>query len=194
MQTVFLCKHRLLCRIWKERVRKHEKTSEVKAVQQLEKRSLTELQKLRSPPPDPLVFYSFRRGAGLGVLNMLSGRFSLLLLVLVLVWSTEGLKGLKVMKVRRKAWKTRPCADLPEELLEQMFGGQSVGILNAFSHTLQLVPGPQNLSCPSAARPNGASHAPVNLLSLSPWAYRYRAHMDHTLYVQTYLDTPWNSV
>ncbi|KAL6484823.1 hypothetical protein MHYP_G00068680 [Metynnis hypsauchen] len=107
-------------------------------------------------------------------LNTRVGRFaslSLLLLVLVLVCSAEGLKGLKV---RRRAWRTRPCADLPEELLEQMFGRMSVGVLSAFSHTLQLVPGPQNLSCPSAARrsPNGASRTPVNLLSLSPWAYR----------------------
>uniref|UniRef100_A0A8B9H0L0 Interleukin 17d n=1 Tax=Astyanax mexicanus TaxID=7994 RepID=A0A8B9H0L0_ASTMX len=99
----------------------------------------------------------------------------LLLVVLVVVWSAEGLnKALKVMKVRRRTWRTRPCADLPEELLEQMFGRLSVGVLSAFSHTLQLVPGPQNLSCPAGTRlgPNGASRAPVNLLSLSPWAYR----------------------
>ncbi|KAI4898136.1 hypothetical protein NFI96_015397, partial [Prochilodus magdalenae] len=105
--------------------------------------------------------------------NMRARRFpSLLLLLLLLVWSAEGLKGLKV---RRRAWRTRSCADLPEELLEQMFGRLSVGVLSAFSHTLQLVPGPQNLSCPSAGRlsPNGASRVPVNLLSLSPWAYRW---------------------
>ncbi|XP_036414676.1 interleukin-17D [Colossoma macropomum] len=103
---------------------------------------------------------------------MRAGRFvSLSLLLLVLVWSAEGLNG---MKVRRRAWRTRPCAGLPEELLEQMFGRMSVGVLSAFSHTLQLVPGTQNLSCPSTARrsPNGVSRTPVNLLSLSPWAYR----------------------
>ncbi|XP_072542144.1 interleukin-17D [Salminus brasiliensis] len=97
-----------------------------------------------------------------------------LLVVVLALWSAEGLKALKVMKVRRRAWRTRPCADLPEELLEQMFGRLSVGVLSAFSHTLQLVPGPQNLTCPSGTRlgTKGAPRTPVNFLSLSPWAYR----------------------
>ncbi|XP_066542753.1 interleukin-17D [Hoplias malabaricus] len=108
---------------------------------------------------------------------MRAGRLTLLLLavlVSLLVWSAEGLRSLEVMKVRRRAWRTRQCVDVPEELLEQMFGRLSVGVLSAFSHTLQLVPGPQNFSCPSAARlgPSAASRTPANFLSISPWAYR----------------------
>ncbi|KAB5576943.1 hypothetical protein PHYPO_G00204320 [Pangasianodon hypophthalmus] len=70
----------------------------------------------------------------------------------------------------------RVCADLPEEILEQRFGRLSVGVLNAFHHTLQLTAEPQNLSCPSAAllQPVNSSSFPVNLLSVSPWAYRLR--------------------
>ncbi|TSV41625.1 Interleukin-17D [Bagarius yarrelli] len=70
----------------------------------------------------------------------------------------------------------RMCADLPEEILEQRFGRLSVGVLSAFHHTLQLTPEPQNLSCPSAGLLQNIkrSSMPVNLLSLSPWAYRLR--------------------
>ncbi|XP_071392263.1 interleukin-17D [Centroberyx affinis] len=78
-------------------------------------------------------------------------------------------------RVRKKATRTRPCLDLPEELLEQMFGRLSVGVLSAFHHTLQLEPLDRlNLSCPSAGRPlpDAKARVPVNLLSLSPWAYR----------------------
>uniref|UniRef100_A0A672SIG6 Interleukin 17d n=1 Tax=Sinocyclocheilus grahami TaxID=75366 RepID=A0A672SIG6_SINGR len=56
-----------------------------------------------------------------------------------------------------RAPRTRSCLDLPEEILEQMFG-----VLSAFHHTLQLAPPErQNLTCQSASR-----------LALSPWAYR----------------------
>ncbi|KAG7331296.1 hypothetical protein KOW79_005265 [Hemibagrus wyckioides] len=70
----------------------------------------------------------------------------------------------------------RVCADLPEEILEQRFGRLSVGVLSAFHHTLQLTAEPQNLSCPSSGllRSVKRSSMPVNLLSLSPWAYRLR--------------------
>ncbi|KAM4609140.1 interleukin-17D [Polymixia lowei] len=76
------------------------------------------------------------------------------------------------VRVKKKATRSRPCLDLPEELLEQMFGRLSVGVLSAFHHTLQLER--LNLSCPSAGRslPDKKSRIPVNLLSLSPWAYR----------------------
>ncbi|XP_061696945.1 interleukin-17D [Syngnathoides biaculeatus] len=78
----------------------------------------------------------------------------------------------------RKVVRTRSCLDLPEEILEQMFGRLSVGVLSAFHHALQLEPqGSVNRSCPSAApgRSSAAeseSRLPLNLLSVSPWAYR----------------------
>ncbi|XP_056145306.1 interleukin-17D [Lampris incognitus] len=79
-------------------------------------------------------------------------------------------------RVKKKAPRSRPCLDLPEEILEQMFGRLSVGVLNAFHHTLQLAPlERRNLTCPSAAArppPDAKSRIPVNSLSLSPWAYR----------------------
>ncbi|KAG5851584.1 hypothetical protein ANANG_G00053210 [Anguilla anguilla] len=78
-------------------------------------------------------------------------------------------------KVVKKPPRARPCLDLPEEILEQMFGRLSVGVLSAFHHTLQLEPAESgNLTCPSAGRasPSSKSRAPVNVLSISPWAYR----------------------
>ncbi|XP_061579065.1 interleukin-17D [Cololabis saira] len=90
-------------------------------------------------------------------------------------WTPEG------SRIRKKASRTRSCLDLPEEVLEQMFGRLSVGVMSAFHHALQLEPQDQrNLSCPGG-RPGGAPGAPgaggrarlpVNLLSVSPWAYR----------------------
>ncbi|XP_077435899.1 interleukin-17D [Vanacampus margaritifer] len=75
-------------------------------------------------------------------------------------------------RVRKKATRSRSCLDLPEEILEQMFGRLSVGVLSAFHHALQLEPRDRvNLSCPGAAS-DGKSKLPVNLLSVSPWAYR----------------------
>lgn len=80
---------------------------------------------------------------------------------------------------RKKVARTRSCLDLPEEILEQMFGRLSVGVLSAFHHALQLEPRDRvNLSCPSAAASarswsaDSKSKLPVNLLSVSPWAYR----------------------
>lgn len=78
-------------------------------------------------------------------------------------------------RVRKKAGRTRSCLDLPEEILEQMFGRLSVGVMSAFHHALQLEPrGKLNLTCPTTARPrtDRKSRLPVNLLSISPWAYR----------------------
>ncbi|XP_037552965.1 interleukin-17D [Nematolebias whitei] len=72
--------------------------------------------------------------------------------------------------VRKKA--TRTCSDLPEEVLEQMFGRLSVGVMSAFHHALQLEPRVQlNQSCPNRA-PSRSHSLPANLLSISPWTYR----------------------
>lgn len=78
-------------------------------------------------------------------------------------------------RVRKKATRTRPCLDLPEEILEQMFGRLSVGVMSAFHHALQLEPQDKlNLTCPSTARTltDSKTRLPVNLRSMSPWAYR----------------------
>jgi len=94
----------------------------------------------------------------------------LLLLLLLLAGGPSGAR-----RVRNKAPRTRACLDLPEEVLEQMFGRLSVGVMSAFHHALQLEPqGHVNRTCPSAARgaPDGTTRPPVNLLSISPWAYR----------------------
>ncbi|RVE58221.1 hypothetical protein OJAV_G00206930 [Oryzias javanicus] len=82
---------------------------------------------------------------------------------------------LSASRVQKKATRARSCLDLPDEILEQMFGRLSVGVMSAFHHALQLKPQDKlNLSCPSAAGTLSASRTrlPVNLLSVSPWAYR----------------------
>ncbi|XP_031729818.1 interleukin-17D [Anarrhichthys ocellatus] len=96
-------------------------------------------------------------------------RVLLLLLLLLAGWSSGA------PRVRKKANRTRACLDLPEEILEQMFGRLSVGVMSAFHHALQLEPQDKlNLTCPTTARsPAGSkTRLPVNLLSISPWAYR----------------------
>lgn len=95
--------------------------------------------------------------------NMHGGDVVVALLLAVVSCAARGEKG-----------NRRVCADLPEEILEQRFGRLSVGVLSAFHHTLQLTAEPQNLSCPSAGllQPVKRPSIPVNLLSLSPWAYR----------------------
>lgn len=88
-------------------------------------------------------------------------------------------EGVLAARTSRKTTRSRSCLDLPEEILEQMFGRLSVGVLSAFHHTLQLAPlERQNLTCPSAGRPvpDRKSRIPVNFLSLSPWAYRYAGY------------------
>ncbi|XP_067265607.1 interleukin-17D [Chanodichthys erythropterus] len=94
--------------------------------------------------------------------------------VLVLLWCCGSTPGERGLKVSRRAPRTRSCLDLPEEILEQMFGRLSVGVLSAFHHTLQLAPPErQNLTCQSASRlARDRPRTPVNFLSLSPWAYR----------------------
>ncbi|KAK2840149.1 hypothetical protein Q5P01_013889 [Channa striata] len=99
------------------------------------------------------------------------------LLLLLLLHLTALLPGgsAAANRVRKKATRTRPCLDLPEEILEQMFGRLSVGVMSAFHHALQLEPQDKlNLTCPSAARSpaDSKTRLPVNLLSISPWAYR----------------------
>ncbi|XP_026150895.1 interleukin-17D [Mastacembelus armatus] len=91
------------------------------------------------------------------------------LAVLLLGWSDGA------VRVRKKTTRTRSCLDLPEEILEQMFGRLSVGVLSAFHHALQLEPQDKlNLTCPSTARSaaDSKTRLPINLLSISPWAYR----------------------
>lgn len=80
-----------------------------------------------------------------------------------------------VAKSSKKQPRTRQCSDLPEEILEQTFGRLSAGVLSAFHHTLQLSPlERKNLTCPSAGHPmpRKNSSLPVNVVSISPWAYR----------------------
>ncbi|XP_042338881.1 interleukin-17D-like [Plectropomus leopardus] len=99
----------------------------------------------------------------------------LLLLLLHLAVLLQGGTAGAGRRVRKKATRTRPCLDLPEEILEQMFGRLSVGVMSAFHHALQLEPQDKlNLTCPTAARSQTDSkiRLPVNLLSISPWAYR----------------------
>uniref|UniRef100_UPI0037E91F55 interleukin-17D n=1 Tax=Semicossyphus pulcher TaxID=241346 RepID=UPI0037E91F55 len=89
------------------------------------------------------------------------------LAVLLLGWATGA------GRVRKKATRTRSCLDLPEEILEQLFGRLSVGVMSAFHHALQLEPQDKlNLTCPTSARSDRTTRLPVNLLSISPWAYR----------------------
>ncbi|CAG08234.1 unnamed protein product, partial [Tetraodon nigroviridis] len=76
---------------------------------------------------------------------------------------------------RQAAARARACQDPPDEALEQMFGRLSVGVMSAFHHALQLEPHDKlNLTCPSSGRTPGGrkGRLPVNLLSISPWAYR----------------------
>ncbi|KAL6100388.1 il17d [Pungitius sinensis] len=97
-------------------------------------------------------------------------RTRVLLLLLLLLGG-----GAAARRVRKKAPRSRACLDLPEEILEQMFGRLSVGVMSAFHHALQLEPQDKlNLTCPSRARSpaDGDTRLPVNLLSVSPWAYR----------------------
>lgn len=94
---------------------------------------------------------------------------SLFLLLLLLVWPVGA------EPVRKKAVRARACQDLPDEDLEQMFGRLSVGVMSAFHHALQLEPHDKvNLTCPNPGRTLSGrrTRLPVNLLSISPWAYR----------------------
>ncbi|CAK6968514.1 interleukin-17D [Scomber scombrus] len=101
-------------------------------------------------------------------------RIHVLLLLLHLAVLLLGLAA-GVGRVRKKAVRTRSCLDLPEEILEQMFGRLSVGVLSAFHHALQLEPQQKlNLTCPTTARSltDSKTRLPVSLRSISPWTYR----------------------
>ncbi|XP_040003476.1 interleukin-17D [Xiphias gladius] len=104
-------------------------------------------------------------------------RIRVLLLLLLLLHLAVLLLGRPAgaRRVRKKATRARSCLDLPEEILEQMFGRLSVGVMSAFHHALELEPQDKlNLTCPTTARSptDSKTHLPVNLLSISPWAYR----------------------
>ncbi|XP_023259053.1 interleukin-17D [Seriola lalandi dorsalis] len=91
------------------------------------------------------------------------------LAVFLLGWPAEA------SRIRKKATRSRSCLDLPEEILEQMFGRLTVGVMSAFHHALELEPQDKlNLTCPTTARAptDSKTRLPVNLLSISPWAYR----------------------
>ncbi|KAG8452914.1 hypothetical protein GDO86_004641 [Hymenochirus boettgeri] len=97
---------------------------------------------------------------------------SVVLFVGLLIASCDGSKIIK-----RPPSKPKSCADRPEEHLEQMYGNLAAGMLSAYHHTLQLQPlDRENLSCPTATRErasmDGKQRLPVNILSISPWAYR----------------------
>ncbi|KAM8857048.1 interleukin-17D [Synchiropus picturatus] len=98
----------------------------------------------------------------------------ILLLLLQLMPLLLG-RGAGLGRVRKKAARSRSCQDLSEDVLEQMFGRLSAGVLSAFHHALELEPLERvNRSCPSGARSpaRSKSRPPANMLSVSPWAYR----------------------
>uniref|UniRef100_A0A672IU67 Interleukin 17d n=1 Tax=Salarias fasciatus TaxID=181472 RepID=A0A672IU67_SALFA len=95
-------------------------------------------------------------------------RITLLLLLLLHVALMLHSLPAEAVRVRKKVPRTRSCLDLPEEILEQMFGRLSVGVMSAFHHALQLEPRDKlNLTCPTAARDaaDGKARLPVNLLN-----------------------------
>ncbi|KAG8584777.1 hypothetical protein GDO81_004761 [Engystomops pustulosus] len=94
----------------------------------------------------------------------------------LLIIGSEGLKPIK-----RAPPKPKGCADRQEEVLEQMYGHLAAGMLSAYHHTLQLQPLQQeNISCPAVTRgrapADGKQRLPVNIHSISPWAYRITYH------------------
>ncbi|CAI5773192.1 interleukininterleukin-17D [Podarcis lilfordi] len=84
--------------------------------------------------------------------------------------------GLETFKVSKRPLRARTCADRPEELLEQLYGRLTAGMLSAFHHTLQLEPleKDHNTSCPAGGRSaaDKVYRLPINLNSVSPWSYR----------------------
>ncbi|XP_060090797.1 interleukin-17D [Heteronotia binoei] len=83
---------------------------------------------------------------------------------------------LEAFKVSKRPMRTRACADRPEELLEQLYGRLTAGMLSAFHHTLQLEPleKEHNITCPTGSRSpvDKKYRLPINLNSVSPWSYR----------------------
>ncbi|MEE6472710.1 hypothetical protein FKM82_009698 [Ascaphus truei] len=97
---------------------------------------------------------------------------ALMLLLGLLIVSSGGSKVNK-----RPLPKARSCADRPEEHLEQIYGRLAAGMLSAYHHTLQLQPlDKANISCPAGTRGRASldskQRLPVNIHSISPWAYR----------------------
>ncbi|OCT93173.1 interleukin-17D [Xenopus laevis] len=97
---------------------------------------------------------------------------ALMLLFGILIASCDGSK-----PVKRPPPKPRNCADRPEEHLELVYGRLAAGMLSAYHHTLQLQPlDKENISCPAGTQGGGAvdgkQRLPVNIHSISPWAYR----------------------
>ncbi|XP_013925083.1 PREDICTED: interleukin-17D [Thamnophis sirtalis] len=82
----------------------------------------------------------------------------------------------EAVKISKRPMRSRSCADRPEELLEQLYGRLTAGMLSAFHHTLQLEPleNDQNISCPVGGRlaTDKKYRLPINLNSVSPWSYR----------------------
>ncbi|XP_068121086.1 interleukin-17D isoform X2 [Hyperolius riggenbachi] len=79
--------------------------------------------------------------------------------------------------VKRIPPRPKVCAERQEEVLEQMYGHLAAGMLSAYHHTLQLQPlEKENITCPAGIRgrtqADGKQQLPVNLNSISPWAYR----------------------
>ncbi|XP_043929125.1 interleukin-17D [Protopterus annectens] len=90
------------------------------------------------------------------------------LVIFVIVSRTEGVHASQRLR-RNKA-----CMDLPEQVLEQMFGRLTTGMMSAFHHALHLTPmEKENRTCPSGRNPTTekAFRLPTNLLSISPWTY-----------------------
>uniref|UniRef100_A0A803JG82 Interleukin 17D n=2 Tax=Xenopus tropicalis TaxID=8364 RepID=A0A803JG82_XENTR len=97
---------------------------------------------------------------------------AMMLLFGILIASCNGSK-----PVKRPPPKPKSCADRPEEHLEQVYGRLAAGMLSAYHHTLQLQPlDKENISCPAGTQGRGAGDGkqrlPVNIHSISPWAYR----------------------
>ncbi|XP_039383298.1 interleukin-17D [Mauremys reevesii] len=105
---------------------------------------------------------------------MLQGQGWVLLAALLL--AGLGHSTSEAFKVNRRPVRTRTCADRPEELLEQLYGRLTAGMLSAFHHTLQLEPleKDHNVSCPAGGRAASEKkyRLPINLHSVSPWSYR----------------------
>ncbi|CAM5075841.1 unnamed protein product [Eretmochelys imbricata] len=87
----------------------------------------------------------------------------------------------EAFKMNRRPARTRTCADRPEELLEQLYGRLTAGMLSAFHHTLQLEPleKDHNVSCPAGGRAASEKkyRLPINLHSVSPWSYSTPVYM-----------------
>ncbi|XP_074838201.1 interleukin-17D [Carettochelys insculpta] len=97
-------------------------------------------------------------------------------LLAVLLLAGLGLPAPEALKAPGRPGRPRTCGERPEELLEQLYGRLSAAMLSAFHHTLQLDPlrKARNESCPAGGRAAGEKRGrlPVNLHSVSPWAYR----------------------